>query len=83
MCEQHTESDTESAKVQTHSSKTAYFWLFSANGSALWRAHHLTLRPRHHQTGGIARHEGHQALRQAVIAPPNGGNSVIRTATRR
>ena len=44
-CEQYTEIDTESAKVQTYSDKTAYFWLLSPNGSALWRPHR-------HQTGG-------------------------------
>ena len=56
-CEQHTEIDTESAKVQTYSDKTAYFWLLLPNGSALWRPHHLTSRPHRHQTGGIALHE--------------------------
>ena len=30
--EQHTEIDTESAKVQTHSAKSAYFWLFHPMG---------------------------------------------------
>ena len=64
-CEQHTAIDTESAKMQTHSAKTAYFWLLSPNGSAVWRSHHLTSRPDHHQTGGIALHEAPTRRRHA------------------
>ena len=51
-CEQHTEIDTDSAKVQTHWLKMTDFGVFLPNGSAVWRAHRLTSWPHHHQTGG-------------------------------
>ena len=73
--EQHTEIDTESAKVQTHSAKSAYFWLFSPNGSALWAPHHLAPRPHHHQTGGNciirgATHRRHAASQLLMVQNP-------------
>ena len=61
-CEQHTAIDTESAKVQTHCLKMTDFRRLLPNGSALWRTHHLTSWPHHHQTGEMAslepRHAG-------------------------
>ena len=65
-CEQHTAIDTESAKVQTHCFKMTDFRLFSPNGSAVWRAHRLTSRPHHRQSGGIALHEGPTRRRHAA-----------------
>ena len=74
-CEQHTAIDTESAKVQTHCFKMTDFRLFSPNGSAVWRAHRLTSRPHHRQSGGIALHEGptrrrHTPRRLHVVQNP-------------
>ena len=61
-CEQHTAIDTKSAKVQTHCLKMTDFRRLLPNGSALWRTHHLTSWPHHHQTGEMAslepRHAG-------------------------
>ena len=65
-CEQRAEIDTESAKVQTHCLKMTDFRLFSPNGSAVWRAHRLTSRPHHRQSGGIALHEGPTRRRHAA-----------------
>ena len=75
-CEQHTAIDTESAKVQTHCLKMTDFRLFSPNGSAVWRAHRLTSRPHHRQSGGIALHEGptrrrHTPRRLHVVQNPH------------
>ena len=65
-CEQHTAIDTESTKVQTHCLKMTDFRLFSPNGSAVWRAHRLTSRPHHRQSGRIALHEGSTRRRHAA-----------------
>jgi len=65
-CVQHTTTDTESAKTQTHSAKTACFQRFLPNGSALWRPHHPKPRPRRHQAGGIARHGGPTRRQHAI-----------------
>ena len=50
---------TNSAKVQTHCAKTAYFRRYLLNGSAVWRTHR-------HQSGGITRHGGHTRRRHAA-----------------
>lgn len=51
--DQHTTPCTVSAKVQTHSAKTAHFQHSSPNGSALWQLHRLRSWPHHHQTGEL------------------------------
>ena len=68
--------DTVSPKTQTHSAKTVDFVLFSSNGSALWRPHHLKSRCHRHQSGGIALHGGstrrrHAARRLRVVQNPH------------
>ena len=75
-CNQQTTTDTESAKMQTHSATTVGFGLFLPNGSALWRPHRLKSRPRRHQSGGIALHGGptrrrHAARRLRVVQNPH------------
>ena len=48
----HTTRDTTAPKTQTTSPTTLRFQCFSSRWSALWAPHHLTSRPRRHQTGG-------------------------------
>ena len=62
--------------MQTHSATTVGFGLILPNGSALWRPHRLKSRPRRHQSGGIALHEGstrrrHAARRLRVVQNPH------------
>ena len=52
-CDQHATTETDPAKTQTHSATTIDFGLFSPNGSALWRPHHLEPRPRRPQAGEL------------------------------
>lgn len=52
-CDQHTTTDTESAKTQTHSAETACFQRFSPNESALWPHHHRKLRAHRRQSGEL------------------------------
>ena len=75
-CNQHTTTDTESAKTQTTSPLAAHFQRFSPMWSVLWAPHHLEQRPRRHQSGGIARHGGptrrrHAARRLRVVQNPH------------
>ena len=47
-----TTTDTTAPKTQTTSPTTPDFQRFSSRWSALWAPHHLTSRPRRHQTNG-------------------------------
>ena len=74
-CDQHTTTDAEPAKTQTHSAKTGHFQRFSPNGSALWRPDPLKSRLHRGHAGGIARHGGptrrrHAARRLRVVQNP-------------
>ena len=79
----HSTTDTTAPKTQTTSTTTPRFHRFSSRWSALWAPHHLKPRPYHHQSEGIALHEGHHSPLVRASRPPNGGIGIIRGVTRR
>ena len=73
----------ELPKTQTTSAKMGESGVLCSRWSAFWAPHHLEQRPRHHQTGGIALHEGptrrrHAAEGRHVVQNPHHSQPEVR-----